>query len=214
MQGPSARQMCKTLHVCALYVPSWLAHRVSRNADDGLVLGCVLGNKEIVWFLCVVIVCGQRATAACEQHAWRICAHAMCMRHLVRCELAGCGGGLEVGRWHRSCDTQLGNRRGLGGRSSDHRSLGDSGVGLGLHHGRGSRHGGLVRGLSVVLVVQVRRRGARRGLLPRQLRQLAVVLLLPLRPARWLLQCLQSGLSVAQSGLSWLLSLTLITLQP
>ena len=143
-------------------------------------------------------MCGQRAKiAAWEQHRWHICAHAMRMRHLVRSELAGCGGGLEVGRWHRSCDAQLGNRRGLGWRSSDHRRFCDSGVGLGLRHGRGSRHGGLVRGLSVVLVVQVRRRGARRGLLSRQLRQLVVVLL-PLRPARWPLQYLHCGSAGAE----------------
>lgn len=151
----------------------------------------------------VVPVCGHSVWSTCkdrfrEQHTWHTYAHAMCMRHLVRCELAGCGGGLEVGRWHRSCDALLGSRRGLGGRSSDHRSLGDTGVGLGLHHGRGSRHGGLERGLSVFLVVQVKRRGARRDLLPRQLRQLAVVVLLPARPGCWLLQYLRLGSVGAQ----------------
>ena len=184
------------------FVPSWIAHRVSHDADDGLVRGCVLGDGEIVRFLCEVInsgwsTCNSSLRAA---HLAHLCTLSMCMRHLVRCEFAGCGGGLEVGRWHRSCDTQLGNRRGLGARSSDHRSLGNSGVGLGLHHRRGSRRGGLARGLSVVLVVQVRKRGARRGLLPRQLRQLAVVVLLPSRPGRWLLRYLQSGLSVASVG--------------
>ena len=181
------------------FVPSWIAHRVSHDADDGLVRGCVLGDGEIVRFLCEVInsgwsTCNSSLRAA---HLAHLCTLSMCMRHLVRCELAGCGGGLEGGRRHRSCGTPLGNCRGLGARSSDHRSLGDSGVGLGFHHGRGSRHGGLVRGLSVVFIVLARRRGARRGLLPRQLRQV-IVLLLPSRPARWPFQYLHCGSVAAE----------------
>eukprot|EP00964_Phaeocystis_antarctica_P023034 scaffold12865_cov71-Phaeocystis_antarctica.AAC.1 len=63
----------------------------------------------------------------------------------VRCELGGCDGGLDVCRRHGSCGRKLGNRCGLSGRSSDRRSLGDGGIGLGLHHGRGGRGAGELR---------------------------------------------------------------------
>eukprot|EP00964_Phaeocystis_antarctica_P039028 scaffold22320_cov63-Phaeocystis_antarctica.AAC.1 len=77
-------------------------------------------------------------------------AHAHCTPHTnahlersgVRCELGGCDGGLDFYRWHGSCGRKLGNRRGLSERGSDHRSLGDCGVGLGCHHGRGGRGAG------------------------------------------------------------------------
>eukprot|EP00964_Phaeocystis_antarctica_P009262 scaffold5019_cov60-Phaeocystis_antarctica.AAC.5 len=113
----------------------------------------------------------------------------------VRCKLGGGGRGRQVRRRHGSCVRKLG----LSGRGSDHRSLGDCGVGLGLHHGRGSRHC-LVRGLNVVRVVRViaiGKCGGRRGLLPRELRQVVVVLLLPMRRGRRL-QYLHCGSVRAQ----------------
>ena len=62
------------VHVCALYVPSWLAHRVSRNADDGLVRGCVLGDEEIVRLLCVVNVQQQLGSSTCGTFVHMPCA--------------------------------------------------------------------------------------------------------------------------------------------
>ena len=132
-------------HVCIMHKPCKCAHAYCT---------CTCGHYMLTSMRHLSIYpCTAHANAHANAHAhahahahMHMHAHAYIIFHLERrgvlCELGGCGRGLDVRRRHGNCGRKLGNRRGLSGRGSDHRSLDDCGVGLGCHYGRGGRGAG------------------------------------------------------------------------